>query len=67
MSADTTAYQTNFLAADMSQSVAAGIGGNGGNGNKAEGGDVHFDSTMANLNNVLAETGHLHVDDFGHV
>ena len=31
--ANTTAYQTNFLAADMSQNVAAGIGGNGGNDN----------------------------------
>jgi hypothetical protein len=39
--ADTTAYQTNFLAADMSQTVMAGIGGNGGNGNTADGGDVH--------------------------
>jgi len=39
--ADTTAYQTNFLAADMSQSVLAGIGGNGGSGNSADGGDVH--------------------------
>lgn len=38
---DTTAYQTNFLAADMSQSVLAGIGGNGGDGNNAVGGDVH--------------------------
>ncbi|SRR5579871_5068406 len=37
---DTTAYQTNFLAADLSQSVAAGIGGNGGDGNNAVGGDV---------------------------
>ena len=39
--ADTTAYQTNFLLADMHQSVWAGIGGNGGSGNEAEGGDVH--------------------------
>lgn len=39
--ADTTAYQTNFLAADMSQSALAGIGGNGGDGNYAAGGDVH--------------------------
>ena len=40
VSADTTAYQTNWLAADMSQNVAAGIGGNGGDGNYAVGGDV---------------------------
>jgi hypothetical protein len=39
--ADTTAYQTNFLAADMSQNVLAGIGGNGGSDNSAVGGDVH--------------------------
>ncbi len=39
---DTTAYQTNFLAADMSTSVLAGMGGNGGDGNNAVGGDVHL-------------------------
>jgi hypothetical protein len=39
--ADTTAHQSNFLAADMHQSVWAGIGGYGGSGNEAEGGDVH--------------------------
>ena len=39
--ADTTAYQSNFLIADQSQHVAAGIGGYGGSGNEAEGGDVH--------------------------
>lgn len=44
VSADTTAYQTNFLAADMSQTVMAGIGGDGGDGNFAVGGnvDVHI-------------------------
>jgi hypothetical protein len=41
VSADTTAYQSNFLAADMHQSVVAGIGGNGGNDNYASSGDVH--------------------------
>jgi hypothetical protein len=40
--AGTTAYQTNFLAMDLSQSVAAGIGGNGGDGSTAVGGDVHL-------------------------
>jgi hypothetical protein len=67
--ASTTAYQTNFLAADMSQSVAAGIGGNGGNGNTAKGGDVHFDPSIesANLNDVLNHSGHFHIDDFVHV
>jgi hypothetical protein len=67
--ADTTAYQTNFLAADMHQSVAAGIGGNGGNGNKAEGGDVHTKATIesVNLNDVLNHSEHFHIDDFVHV
>ena len=69
VSADTTAYQSNFLAADMSQHAAAGIGGNGGNDNYAKGGDVHFDPTIesANLNNVLNDSEHFHVDDFVHV
>lgn len=40
--ANTTATQTNSLMADMHQEVAAGIGGNGGNGNVAWGGDVIF-------------------------
>ena len=64
--ADTTAYQSNFLAADQHQSVAAGIGGNGGNDNYAKGGDVHVKSTMesANLSDVLNHSEHFHVDDF---
>jgi hypothetical protein len=67
--ASTTAYQTNFLAADMSQHVAAGIGGDGGNGNTAKGGEIDFKSNMesANLNNVLNDSEHFHVDDFVHV
>src|SRR5262245_15454078 len=52
VSADTTAYQENFLAADMSQHVAAGIGGEGGDHNYAKGGD--FES--ANLNDVLNDS-----------
>jgi hypothetical protein len=63
VSADTTAYQSNFLAADMSQQVAAGIGGNGGNDNYAKGGDFE----TANLNDVLNNSEHFHVDDFVHV
>jgi hypothetical protein len=39
---DTTATQTNSLMADMHQDVMAGIGGNGGNGNVALGGNVDF-------------------------
>jgi hypothetical protein len=65
--ASTTAYQTNFLAADMSQSVAAGIGGNGGNGNAAKGGDVDLKIESANLNDVLNHSGHFSIDDFVHV
>src|SRR5262245_26793967 len=65
--ADTTAYQSNFLAADMSQHVAAGIGGNGGNNNRAEGGDVHLSIESANLNDVLNHSEHFHIDDFVHV
>jgi hypothetical protein len=67
--ASTTAYQTNFLAADMSQNVAAGIGGNGGSGNKAEGGDVHIKASIesVNLNDVLNHSGGFHGDDFVHV
>jgi hypothetical protein len=69
VNASTTAYQSNFLAADMHQSAAAGIGGNGGNGNAALGGDVHFDATIesANLNDVLNHSQQFHVDDFVHV
>jgi hypothetical protein len=65
--ASTTAYQTNFLAADMSQSVAAGIGGNGGNGNTAKGGDVDLKIESANLNDVLNHSAHFSIDDFVHV
>ncbi len=65
--ASTTAYQTNFLAADMSQSVAAGIGGDGGNGNTAKGGDVDLKIESANLNDVLNHSGHFSIDDFVHV
>lgn len=42
VSADTTAYQSNWLAADMSQNVEAGVGGNGGDYNYAAGGDVNL-------------------------
>jgi hypothetical protein len=40
--ADTSAYQSNWLAADMSQNVVAGAGGNGGDHNYADGGDVYL-------------------------
>jgi hypothetical protein len=69
VNASTTAYQTNFLAADMSQNVAAGIGGDGGNHNAAVGGDVEAYATIesAYLNNVLNDSEHFDVDDFVHV
>ena len=49
--------------------MAAGIGGNGGNGNKAEGGDVHIKASIesVNLNDVLNHSGGFHGDDFVHV
>jgi len=43
--ANTTAHQTNSVVADMHQEALAGIGGNGGNGNAALGGEVHVDLT----------------------
>ena len=47
--ADTTAYQSNFLAADQSQQAAAGVGGYGGDGNYATGGDVYADLLHTSL------------------
>ena len=63
--ANTTAYQTNYLAADKSQNVGAGIGGEGGDGNKAEGGDVDIKASIesANLNDVLNHSEYFHIDD----
>jgi len=67
--ANTTAYQENFLAANMSQNVYAGIGGEGGSGNKAEGGDVDIKASIesVNLNDVLNHSEDFHIDDFVHV
>ena len=60
VNADTIANQSNWLAADQSQTVYAGIGGAGGNNNSAPGGAVQFDPSMeTNL--------HIHVNDFGHI
>jgi hypothetical protein len=42
VSADTTAYQTNYAKIDQSAHLIAGNGGDGGNGNSAKGGDVSF-------------------------
>jgi hypothetical protein len=69
VTANTTASQMNIFDADQHQSVMAGVGGDGGNGNKAIGGDIDFKSSIesANLNNVLNDSEHFHVDDFVHV
>ena len=62
-------YQDKLACREQSQNVGAGIGGNGGNDNYAEGGDVDFKATIesANLNDVLNDSEHFHVDDFVHV
>ena len=41
--ADTTAHQSNYLLADQHQEAVGAVGGNGGSGNAAMGGEVHFD------------------------
>ena len=65
--AHTTAYQDNWLAANQSQTVMAGIGGDGGDHNKAEGGDVHVKASIesANLSDSLNSYEHYHIDDSG--
>ena len=60
--ANTKAYQENWLDADQGQKVYAGIGGEGGDHNKAEGGDVD----ITNLNDVLNDSEHFHTDDVAH-
>jgi hypothetical protein len=69
VTANTTASQTNILDADQHQTVMAGVGGNGGNDNYAKGGEVEIKASIesANLNNVLNDSEHFHVDDFVHV
>jgi hypothetical protein len=63
--ANTKAYQENWLAADQSQTVMAGVGGDGGNHNKAEGGDIHFKASIesANLNDAFNDSKYFHIDD----
>lgn len=65
--ASTTAYQTNKLSADQSQSVAAAIGGDGGDGNAALGGNVDIKAMIesTNLNDVLNHSGHFDADVHG--
>ena len=67
--ANTTAYQENWFAAEQGQEVYAGIGGEGGDHNKAEGGDVHIKASIetAYLNDVLNDSHKFDIDDFVHV
>jgi hypothetical protein len=67
--ASTTAYQENWLAVEQGQEVYAGIGGEGGDHNKAEGGDVHIKASIesVNLKDVLNESHKFDIDDFVHV
>jgi hypothetical protein len=58
---DTSAYQKNYLKADMSQNVWAGVGGNGGDHNTAKGGDVDVNILSDSLNSH--ET--YYIDDSG--
>ena len=44
--ANTKAYQDNWLVVEQGQKVYAGIGGDGGDHNKAEGGDVHIKASI---------------------
>jgi hypothetical protein len=72
VTANTTATQTNFLSADMHQTAMAGIGGAGGSGNTAHGGDVSVDpvsmeTTTTTLSNLLNNAEHFSVDDFAHI
>lgn len=63
--ANTKAYQDNWLAADQSQTVMAGVGGDGGNNNKAEGGDIQFKASIesANLNDAFNDSKYFQIDD----
>ena len=64
--ANTKAYQDNWLAVEQGQTVMAGVGGDGGDDNKAEGGDIYFKASIesANLNDVLNDFKYFHIDDF---
>ena len=67
--ANTKASQESWLDADQGQKVYAGIGGEGGDHNKAEGGDVHIKASIesVNLKDVLNESHKFDIDDFVHV
>jgi hypothetical protein len=59
--------QDNCLRVDQHQSVSAGIGGNGGNGNTAQGGDVKSVSYGASdgIASHSIDTGHQYVGNGG--
>jgi hypothetical protein len=70
VAADTTATQYTQLLADQHATILAGVGGNGGNGNAAQGGDisaalVHSDPSTetTTVTNALDHFG----IDFGHI
>jgi hypothetical protein len=70
VAAATTATQYTQLVADQHATILAGVGGNGGNGNLAQGGDisaavVHTDPSTVNTS-VSNALDHFSVD-FGHI
>ena len=63
--ANTSAYQKNDLKVDMSQNVWAGIGGEGGDHNKAEGGDVDVKASIESATDSFNSHEYYHIDDLG--
>ena len=49
----------------MSQNVMAGVGGEGGDHNKAEGGDVDVKASIESANIVQQLNEYYHIDDLG--
>ncbi|WP_454856072.1 PE-PGRS family protein [Rhizobium binxianense] len=70
VAADTTATQYTQLLADQHATILAGVGGNGGNGNMAQGGDIsaallHTDPTTTTTS--VANTLENFDNAFGHI
>ena len=63
--ANTSAHQENDLKVDMSQNVWAGIGGDGGDHNKAEGGDVDVKASIESATDSFNSHEYYHIDDSG--
>ena len=63
--ANTSADQDNYLKVDMSQNVWAGIGGEGGDHNKAEGGDVQVKASIESAIDSFNSHEIYHIDDSG--